>query len=227
MFVVGLTGRPAVRRLPLRALPGGEAPPPRREPVSPRRLGPARAVQPDLAAARRVPRLAADDPARGHGGRRDRPDRARLLRALALARRCPRLAGLRRRRAVAGGRRRDARLAPDADRRVAGRGGVAVPGHARPTRAPGRARRRREVLRLAGRAVARCGASHPRGAPGGAGGGRVAPPRAAVHGPRRLRPPPVGLGRAFDQDSYTSSDCSSRRALPTASLVGRRSPSAG
>ena len=140
----------------------------------------------------------------------------------------PRLARLRRRRALAAGRRRDARLAPDARPLRPRRPRLALP---RRRLAPGLAvgvGGRAQVLRLAARRVARRDAQRsPRRSLAVGIAGSLAAPRAALHGPRRLRPraaparPRLRPGRAT---RCSGSSC--RSAARVARTSRRRSLSA-
>ena len=177
---------PDLGRLPPRALPRGEAPASRREPLpGARRRGRRRELR--LATGRGVPRVTAHrSPSRRRGHRHGR-DRARVLRPGPLARRSARLACVRCGRALAGVRRGDARLASHAGDRRPARGRLAVERLEGRSWSPGGTCRRDQVLRLAARRLARCDAKMARQRSRAADRGRVATPRAAVHLAARLR----------------------------------------
>ena len=139
------------------------------------------------------------------GGLGDRAPRARLLHALAADRRRPRLARVRRVRALAAGDRRDPRLAPDAVPLPARRARLALPRRARSPRASrvGLAGAD-QVLPLAARRLARRDR---------AGRARRSSPPPSPAASLLLVLPFTGLddyfrtllelGRTFDQDSYS------------------------
>ena len=130
--------------------------------------------------------------------------RSRVLRARALARRAPGLAGLRARRAVAADRRRDARLAPDGAALPAARAGLAL---ARPRPRPGVPVGFATALKffvwpLGGVAGSEHGATRRRCSRQASPERRSSSSSRYVsidHYVRSL----LQLGRGFDQDSYT------------------------
>ena len=203
MFAVGLAETPSGRRLPPRALPGGEAA--RRVTTpSPRRTTTHRRREPRLATGRGLPGLAPHPLPAGVA------DVLMLLIGLVCFALALWLVGLRDWRVYGlvalwpQVRGRDARLAPDAGDLPAARARLALARQAVRTRGRARVRRRDEVLRLAASA---CG-SQPRGA------SRDAALAAAVAGASLLLVLPLRasidyatrstrLGRGFDQDSYT------------------------